>query len=263
MLKFAAICPHPPIIIPYIGKESLRDVGSTVKAMKALGREVRDLGIETVVIISPHGQFQTDFMSINGNEKISGNFFDFGSDISMEFMNDIDLGLSIKKTADQSKVPSEILGSGLGLDHGSMVPLYYLSKHVPHLKIVPLSFSDLDYSLHFEYGKAIFNAISNNDKKIGLVASGDLSHRLTPDAPAGFSPSGQKFDDLIVRLLEESNTSEILSIDSDLIQEAGECGLRSIIIALGALSSVENKFRKLSYEGPFGVGYLVGKFDIS
>lgn len=264
MLKFAAICPHPPIIIPSIGRENLSLVSTTVQSMKILAKEVRDLGLETIVIISPHGPYQADFMSINGQEALEGDFLDFGADdISMKFANDIDLALGIKNISDSKGVPAEMLGKGIALDHGSMVPLYFLTKHVSDMMIVPVSFSELDYGKHLEFGKAIFEAIENTDRKVGLVASGDLSHRLTPDAPAGYSPAGKKFDSIIVELLEAGNADEVLRIDSNLIEEAGECGLRSIIIALGALSSLDSKFKKLSYEGPFGVGYLVGRFLIS
>ena len=47
-------------------------------------------------------------------------------------------------------------------------------------------------------------------------------------------------------------------MNPDLIREAGECGYLSIIILLGLLSEIKgSKFKSLSYEGPFGVGYLV------
>jgi len=262
MLKFAAICPHPPIIIPSIGQESLPLVASTTESMKALGKEVFELGIETIVIISPHGPYQRDFMSINSTDRLSGDFLNFGSDISMVFENDIDLALSIKRISDIKKIPVQLLGTDVELDHGSMVPLFYLAKHLPDIKIVPLSFSELDYGKHYEFGKVIYEAISYSDRKVGLIASGDLSHRLTSDAPAGYSPFGKKFDDTIVNLLEAGNVNEILSMNANLIDNAGECGLRSIIIALGVLSNIQSKFEKLSYEGPFGVGYLVGKFHI-
>lgn len=260
MLKFAAICPHPPIIIPSIGKDSLNEVGSTVSAMKKLGRIAKESCLETIVIVSPHGPYQAGFMSINEFDVLRGDFSGFGSDLSMTFQNDKDLGMSIKKTSDSKKIPAEIMADETMLDHGTMVPLYYLSRHIPDFKIVPLSFSELDYRKHFEFGKAIFEAISSSDKKIGFVASGDLSHRLTLSAPAGYSPSGRIFDDFVVGRLESSDNSELLRIDASLVEEAGECGLRSIIIALGVLSGIEYKFEKLSYEGPFGVGYLVGRF---
>lgn len=228
--------------------------------MKKIALEIESAEADTIVIVSPHGPVQMDVMSINGSEILAGNFLQFGDQTAMEFQNDIDLGTNIEKIAAAKEVPAEIVDGGIPLDHGAMVPLYYLAKNQPNMKVVPIAFSYLDYRKHFKFGEAIFEAAESINRNIVLVASGDLSHRLTPDAPAGYSPQGEKFDKLLIGLLEENKTSEILDMNSSLIEEAGECGLRSIIILLGALATKEYRFEKLSYEGPFGVGYLVGRF---
>lgn len=263
MLKSAYICPHPPLLIPSVGKDYFSQVKSTARAMNELGNEIKEKEISTIVIISPHGPVQMDAMFINGSEYMAGNFSEFGGDTSMKIKNNVDLAENIKKTAEAKKIPTEIMSEDIPLDHGVMVPLFFLKKHNPKIKIVSIAFSYLDREKHFEFGEAIYEAMESMEEKIALVASGDLSHRLTVGAPAGYSPKGKEFDERLIRLLEENNVSEILNLDSALIEEAGECGLRSIIILLGALSILKYKFEKLSYEGPFGVGYLVGKFEIA
>lgn len=262
MLKFASICPHPPLLIPSIGQDSLLKISSTVGAMKKLGDEIKNFDISTIVIISPHGPVQRDFMSITGSDSLEGNFLQFGDKTSMKFENNLDFGLSIKEVAKKIKVPTEVINGDISLDHGAMVPLYFLTEHNPKIKIVPIAFSYLDHQGHFKFGEAISEVIESTDEKIALVASGDLSHRLIPNAPAGYSPKGKKFDDLLIKLLGNNEVGDILNLDSSFIEEAGECGLRSIIILLGALANTKYKFEKLSYEGPFGVGYLVGRFVI-
>lgn len=262
MLISAYICPHPPLLIPSIGKNYFAQIRSTVRAMNELGNQIKEKKIDTIIIISPHGSVQMDAMSINSTKCLQGDFAQFGDNTSMKIENDIDLGASIKRVADSRDIPTELVGNGIPLDYGAMVPLFFLKKHVPKVKIVSITFSYLDYKKHFEFGEAIYEVIESADKNVALVASGDLSHRLTPDAPAGYSPEGKKFDELLINLLENNKVGEILSLDSDFVEEAGECGLRSIIILLGTLSNTEYKFKKLSHEGPFGVGYLVGKFTI-
>jgi len=259
MLKYAAICPHPPILIPSIGQDYSREVEATLASLNELGNEIESLAIDTIVIISPHGPIQMDAMGINNTEKLKGDFSQFGSETSMEYGNDMDLGINIKKIANSKKIPVEMMDDGIPLDHGAMVPLYFLARKLP-MKVVPISYSYLDYQKHFGFGEAIYEAIQNIDEGVALIASGDLSHRLTSNAPAGFSPKGKIFDKLLIEHLENDETTEILNMDSELIEEAGECGLRSIITLLGALSVIERKFVKMSYEGPFGVGYLVGKY---
>ena len=62
--------------------------------------------------------------------------------------------------------------------------------------------------------------------------------------------------------LSRLDTHAILNLDEDLIEHAGECGLRSIVILLGALQGLSATPHILSYEGPFGVGYLVASFEV-
>ncbi len=262
MLKSAYICPHPPLLVPSIGKDYFSQVKSTARAMNELGNEIREKEISTIIIISPHGPVQMDAMSINGSEYMQGDFSAFGDDTSMKVENNIDLAGNIKKTAKAKGVPTEIMSENIPLDHGIMVPLFFLKKHNPKIKIVSIAFSYLDREKHFEFGEAIYEAAESAEEKIAIVASGDLSHRLTVDAPAGYSPRGKEFDERLIELLSKNEVGEIINLDSSLVEDAGECGLRSIIILLGALSSLEYKFEKLSYEGPFGVGYLTGKFVI-
>lgn len=216
MLKFASICPHPPLLIPSIGQDSLSEINSTVEAMEKLGDEIENSKIDTIVIISPHGPVQMGHMSIVESDYPEGNFLQFGDNTFMKFESDLDLGLDIKKIADTRKVPVKMINSGVPLDHGSMVPLYFLAKHNPKIKIVPIAFSYLDYQKHFEFGEAIYEAAENENKNIALIASGDLSHRLIPNAPAGYSPRGKEFDKLLIKLLEENKAGEIFNLDSEL-----------------------------------------------
>jgi AmmeMemoRadiSam system protein A len=62
-------------------------------------------------------------------------------------------------------------------------------------------------------------------------------------------------------LIQSGNVEGFFSIDPVMVEEGGECGLRSIIIAMGSLDGFELRTRVLSYEGPFGVGYGVAIFE--
>jgi AmmeMemoRadiSam system protein B len=259
MLSFAAICPHPPILIPSIGGDESSKVLMTSNALDSLGQEVKEKNVETILVISPHGFVSLDAMTISSAEMISGDLAEFQSDISMKFKNDLDLAIAIKEMSDAENIPVQFIDERL--DHGSIVPLYFIAKDNPEVSVCQLSFSYLDYETHFAFGKIIGKAVQKSKKRIALVASGDLSHRLTPEAPAGYSPSGKIFDETLIRNLENNKIDGILEMDRSVVESAGECGLRSIIIMLGALSIVDYSFKKISYEGPFGVGYLVGKFD--
>lgn len=131
------------------------------------------------------------------------------------------------------------------------------------IKIVPIGYSMLDYKTHYEFGRQLQEDMINDTKRIAIIASGDLSHRLTPDAPAGYSHWAKKFDETIVKKIQKKDVKGILNLDSDFVEEAGECGLRSLIILLGILNSMNYKPEVYSYEGPFGVGYLTVNFKFN
>jgi len=117
----------------------------------------------------------------------------------------------------------------------------------------------LNYEMHVKLGEAIKEACFSLDKRYAIIASGDLSHRLSYHAPAGFSPEAKEFDKKMIQLLKKKNIENILNLDTDLIENAAECGLRSFLIMLGVIKKMDYDFQVLSYEAPFGVGYLVGQ----
>ncbi len=137
-----------------------------------------------------------------------------------------------------------------------LVPLYFISQ-ATEAPIVSLSISMLSYQHHAALGDLVRECSENLGRRAVFVASGDLSHRLIPRAPAGYSPRGKDFDAAIASIVEEGDFSSLASIDEELVDEAGECGFRSIHALSGSLRSYEFESMLLSYEGPFGVGYLV------
>lgn len=263
MLSFASICPHPPIIIPTIGKQAdLKLVSKTIEGMKKLSQKFAEAGPLTVLVISPHGPLDPQNFTISNSPTLTGNFYNFGDvDTELVFKNNQNLVEKIKNEAGKANIPLRIVNIK-ELDHGSLVPLYYLSQTLPNIKVVPLAFSFLGIEAHFKFGQTLQKVISGDPVSVGIIASGDLSHRLTPGAPGGYSPRGKEFDEKIVELLKKKEVKGILNMDKDLIEQAGECGYRSTIILLGALDGLDWQPEILSYEAPFGVGYLVANFKL-
>lgn len=275
MIKFAAICPHPPAIIPTIGRPSdLRRTAKTSKAMKELADIFAKKNIETVILISPHGPMEYQKITINISPILLGNFEGFGDyETYINFENDLSMVDLLQQQGKSQEIPIKLIEKS-ALDHGTLVPLYYLTKdYTPKngkaLKVISIAYSYPDPKVNFDFGKIIFNASKLQEKNIALIASGDLSHRLTFDAPAGYVPEGAEFDKQLIESLESNNVKETLKINPDLIEQAGECGYLSVITLLGAISAHNQskflkkaRFKALSYEGPFGVGYLVGYYSV-
>ena len=262
-LVFAAITPHPPVLIPEIGKENLKQITKTEEAMKKLEQDLYVAKPESILVISPHGKIFNDAFNINLSADYSANFKEFGDfAVELKFKSDYMSIQEIRAADETQKSVSLVLSSEPEIDHGFSVPLYYLTQHLKNIPIIPITYSGLNYQKHFEFGQFLHRQLSKINKRFAIIASGDLSHRLTKEAPAGYSPNGAKFDKQLIGLIKKKDIQGILNINPNLCQEAGECGLRSIIILAGIIESLNVTPEILSYEGPFGVGYLVCNFKL-
>lgn len=269
MLSLIGIAPHPPIIIPAIGRSELGKARQTVDGMRLLAKKFKAVSPEQLIVITPHGQAMREGPTVLTQDLIKGDFTQFGfPEIKIEFQSDQQLLTLLEtETAAEPLRPiflddrSYLLRSGKPLDHGAMVPLYYL--HEAGLKIpgLHITFGFNPLRQLYKFGCALRRAVNNRGLPAAVLASGDLSHRLKPGAPAGFNPRGAEYDQLLIELLRDGRVEDILDFDLQLVDEAGECGLRSFVIALGMLDGEAFKTEIISYEGPFGVGYLVAALD--
>ncbi|MDH7577490.1 MAG: AmmeMemoRadiSam system protein A [Bacillota bacterium] len=268
MLVFAGLAPHPPIIVPEVGGPELEKVARTVKAMREWACAAAAARPETLVFISPHGSFLREALGYWGGRELSGDFASFGApEVAFRVSNDLELGRVIAAEAGKAGVEVVELDRGLlrlnranGLDHGIMVPLYYLREAGVDAALLAFGISLLPFEKLLQFGRALNKAVAGTPRRVGLIASGDLSHRLTPGAPAGYDPQGKVFDETIRDALAQLDRDRILNLPEELVERAGECGLRPIIMLLGALQDYEVESKIYSYEGPFGVGYLVADF---
>lgn len=258
------LMPHPPIIIPEIGRDKINRVSSTSREMGTICAEVAKANPETLVFVSPHSAGFADSIAVKAAPVLAGSFKDFGApDIRLVARLDEELldalfietenyGVSLTKIGnDHIK-----LFQSEELDHGVLVPLYFLQRYVD-IPVVSLAVSYAGADEHYTLGIAIEKASNRAGKRVALIASGDLSHRLIPGAPAGFNPRGIDFDAKIDGILDTGHFNELFELDPMLVENAGECGLRSIYTLAGAFNGRQVKTKVHSYEGPFGVGYLI------
>ncbi len=261
MITFACFVPHPPLIIPEVGKENLAKLEDTIKSFNHLERELYASKPDVILLISPHSSNYGNFFTINQQPKLKVNFKDFGDLMTkLEFDNELGFGYQIKESC-EDHLPI-ILTADENLDYGSGVPLFYLAQHLAGVKIISIGHADLTLTHHLKFGEAIRRQINLGDKRVAIVASGDLSHKLHEDSPAGFSPRAQEFDQSIIKLINEKNIDDLVHFDPEFIKEAGECGLKPLVILLGIIKELNYEPEKLSYQAPFGIGYLVENFKV-
>ncbi len=265
MLSIIGITPHPPIIIPAIGRDNLGKAQKTVDGMKQLSNMIRREEPELLIVITPHGKIAREGPAVMTHERLKGDFGRFGHpQVEIEMKSDAQLIDLLVEEASSEPVKPALLGDSdrgiradADLDHGAMVPIYYLKEAGIDIPGVHITIGFQSYETLYLFGKILRRAVDRRGAPAAVIASGDLSHRLTPDAPAGYNPGGIEFDRQLVEYLKEGRVEDILNFDQRLVEEAGECGLRSFIIALGMLDGKGFKPEIISYEGPFGVGYLV------
>ncbi|MBI4101691.1 MAG: hypothetical protein HY443_01865 [Candidatus Nealsonbacteria bacterium] len=160
--------------------------------------------------------------------------------------------------------PAKVVISSPHPDWGFKVPFYFLAKDFKGEIEQHLTDSESP-KFYFEEGKKLYQGIKNldheKDKKIALIASGDTSHRLAEEGPYGFHPDGPGFDEALIDALNKKDNEKLVELD-EVYPEAAECGLRSFCFLLGILEASGQEWNPeiLSYEGPFGVGYLVANF---
>ncbi len=257
-IVFSGIAPHPPIMVPEVGGEAIAQVRGSIEAMAELTRRIIANKAETVVLISPHAPLhQRAFVAYQG-PMLRGNFANFRArQAEVNFSVDTELLANIVDTSTEDGF--DIVEAREELDHGTAVPLYFLDRNGWKGQVVALGFSFLSNEDHLKFGKCISKAASILGRRVAFVASGDLSHRLKPEAPAGFYRDAHLFDEAIVEALRENEPGQIVEVDQDLRRKAGECGYRSILIGLGAMQELAPACDVLHYEAPFGVGYLVAQ----
>jgi len=258
-IVFSGIVPHPPIMVPEVGREAISEVRDSIAAMAELTHRIIRSGAETIIIISPHAPLSPDAFVAYNSTILHGDFANFRApNATLEFTLDEELLAEIAKTASEQEY--EVLPlDGYSLDHGSAVPLYFLDRNGWKGKVVALGYSFLGNEDHLKFGECIRRAVDRLGRSVAFIASGDLSHRLKPEAPAGYNAAAHLFDAQVVDALERNMPGEIVEIDPDLRRLAGECGYRSMLVAIGLTKNLRNACEVLHYEAPFGVGYLVAQ----
>ncbi len=237
---FGCIVPHPPLLVPDIGRGGEKRISATAEAMEKLTDKLAQQNPQTILVISPHGISHYGAMGVLTARSSRGNLRDWGvQGPDYYFDNDLNLVTAIEQEADAAGIPVQSIGeTSYDIDHGVLVPMHFLIRAVKGIPMVPLTFCWLPLSTHFAFGQAINRAAAATGKRVALIASGDLSHRLLPSAPAGYDPQGKVFDEKLVNALSRRDTHTVLNLNRDLSYRAGECGLRSIVILLGALQGL-------------------------
>lgn len=260
----AYMVPHPPLIIPDVGRGKEWEISKTVEAYHEVAREIAELKPETIVVISSHATSYQDYFHISPGNGASGDFSDFmAGQVIVNVTYDTELAEEISRLTAVSGFPAGMAGEqDPRLDHGTMIPLCFVNQYDTEYDLVRIGISGLSGQKHIRMGQYIAKAVENLDRRVVVIASGDLSHRLKEDGPYGFRREGPAYDKKIMEIMGSGAFERLKEFQEPFLEAVAECGHRTFQILAGALGNETVIPRKLSYEGPFGVGYGICAYRI-
>ncbi|MDI9498660.1 MAG: class III extradiol dioxygenase subunit B-like domain-containing protein [Bacillota bacterium] len=268
-MLLAALVPHPPLILPSVGRGSEAGVAATAAAYRRLAAEITAAAPETIVVISPHAEGYADAWRLSdgdGTGRLRGDMAAFRApETCLSWPIDRPLNDAIVRATAQDPLPAVADHRRHdSFDHGTFIPLYFL--HETGLRdagLVRIAYTRAGTEAARAFGAALAAAINTSGRRIVLIASGDLSHRLLADGPYGYDPAGPLFDQKVQDAVTANRPQDFLAIGHRLAERAGHCGLTALEILAGYLLAAgpwQGESELYSYEGPYGVGYAVAAF---
>ena len=254
--------PHPPLIVPAVGRGGEEEIIETTKAYERVADEIAALKPETIIITSPHSIMYADYFHISPRDSARGSFINFGApEVSFREEYDTELVEAICDLAEESDFPAGTMGErDRSLDHGTMVPLFFIEQKYRTFKLIRIGLSGLPLTDHYKFGQMIAKAVEQTGGRVVIVASGDLSHKLQDYGPYGYAPEGPEYDSRIMDVMGRGAFGELLDFDEGFCDRAAECGHRSFVIMAGAMDGKAVKAQTYSHQDVTGVGYGIGSF---
>ncbi len=261
----AIVVPHPPILLPEVGRGEEKKISATDAAYRKAAALVKELDPETIVLLSPHSVMYADYFHISPGRAAKGDMRQFHApQVKIRAEYDSDFSEALAKAASAEGFPAGTLGErNAELDHGTLIPLYYVNQFLTDYRLVRIGLSGLPLTDHYHLGQLIRQTAEKLDRRTVIIGSGDLSHRLKEDGPYGLAEEGPEYDERIMDVLSRAAFDELLDFDESFCDRAAECGHRSFCILAGALDGLSVEAERLSHEGTFGVGYGVCTYRVT
>ena len=263
-LKADYLLPHSPLLIPEIAKANHSFFNKTTKAYQAAATKMQLNKVEILIIFSPHASIDKKTFQINVAPEMEVSLKEFGFiPPKILFTGAAVLADKINETL-KDEFPLRLSSESL-MDYGSAIPAYLLRMENFKPRILTISLAnELEKDIQLKFSQALSKIISESEKNIAVIASGDLSHRLQKKSPGGYSAKAAKFDNKIIELISEKKTAlkEILQLNNKTTEITGECASTPLTGLLGVLSSNNFETEILAYQTEFGVGYLSAEFII-
>lgn len=254
---FGGLLPHAPILIPAVAGERLALCSQSHAACSTLARRCVATAPARLVLVSPHAPRRGRGFGLTGGTHLHGNLDEFGApEVAVDLPGDPAAAAAIESVAGARRLATWRIPP-VALDHGALVPLWFLAEAGWNGPTLVLSLPD-EVAPHAlsDFGSALAEALADLVGRPAFLASGDLSHRAAPGAPAGFDPRGAEFDRDLTDRIASGRLAELRTVDPRLREAACEDAVDPLTLVCAALGSRIKGTEVLGYEHPFGVGYL-------
>lgn len=257
--------PHPPLIVPDVGRGQETLIKATVGAYEEAAKLAAEMKPDTIVVISPHAVMYADYFHVSPGKEARGDFGQFmAPQAAVKAEYDEAFVRTLEELCERDGFPMGTEGEkDKALDHGTLVPLYFINQYYRDYKLVRIGGAGLPFADHYRGGRYIARAAEALGRNVFIVGSGDLSHKLRGDGPYGYSVQGPEYDERIMDVMGEARFGELLTFSETFCEQAGECGHRSFTMMAGAMDGMAAEPCRMTYEGPFGVGYGICTYRVA
>lgn len=269
MYQSVIFMPHPPIIMEEFHDPERKKAICTYEGMTLLAKTVAKIRPKTIIYVTPHGNSFSNGTCLLDGEVIAGDLSAFRrSDIAYQKKINRDLTGRIIDAFEEHDFVSVLMTEELAktyhikakLDHGVIVPMSFIDKEYSDYDIVHITPGQTPLEENYFLGKLIKDCVDaytkNDPGKVMVVISGDMSHALSDSGPYAYHENGERFDHIMREAFNQSSPIELIKLKSEFIEDAAQCGLRSFLMGFGYMDGLTMTSKVVSYEGPFGVGYL-------
>lgn len=191
-LLAAYAVPHPPLIVPAVGRGQEAAIADTIAAYREVARRVAAHRPDLIVITSPHAPLYRDGFFIADTPEETGSLAAFGQpDERVTTRTDLPFAKDVSTRLHRRGIPSAGAPASMAdIDHATFVPLHFLEETVDlgSVAVVRMGLSGLSEADHRFLGRAIAEAARSLNRRCVLVASGDMSHKLKEDGPLRVRP---------------------------------------------------------------------------
>jgi len=254
--------PHPKLAIPAVGKGKERKISKTLASFDTVAQEIAHLRPDTIIFITPHNVIYDDYFHISPGDSGKGNCERFGTKhVKLALKYDPNFAAVTAHISTKYGISAKTLGEKKApLDHGVMVPLWFINRRYSRFKAMRISPSMLDTRAHYRLGQCLSDAAADIGRRTVIVASGNLSHKLEEKARNGRLQESLAYDKEMLQVFSTGAFDRLIGVPQSMRDKADECGHNVFTILAGCLDRRRVRAELLSYENPFGEGYAVASF---